>query len=113
MCQTCLNQLCMQGASLLRMLNHYLGDDIFKKGLNVYLTRHKFGNAEMSDLWEALDSVASKDVPVKEFMSRWTEQMGFPVIDVQRTGRTATLQQKRFLSVQVENGSSTVASPFE
>lgn len=103
----------MQGASLLRMLNHYLGVDVFKKGLHSYLTKHQFGNAEMSDLWTALDSVASKGVTVKELMSTWTEQMGFPVIDVQRTGGTVSLQQKRFLSVLAENGSSTVVSPYE
>ena len=109
------------------MLNHYLGEDIFRKGLHAYLTRHIYDNAVMADLWTALDSVATDHhvamhvpvatehrVPVKELMSTWTEQMGFPVINVQlRTGGTVALQQRRFLSVQAESGSSTAASPFE
>lgn len=96
------------------MLNQYLGGDRFRQGLHTYLTRHIYGNAVMADLWAALDSVAKGlPVSVKDLMSTWTEQMGFPVIDVQRTDRTVSLQQKRFLSVQAENGSSTVASPFE
>ena len=97
------------------MLNHYLGEDAFKEGLHVYLTRHSYGNAVMADLWTALDSVAT-DVPVtvKELMSTWTEQMGFPVIDVQmRADGKVALQQKRFLTVQAESGSSMVASPFK
>ena len=95
------------------MLNHYLGDDAFRKGLHAYLTKHTYGNAVMAELWEALDSVANGNVSVKDLMSTWTEQMGFPVINVQRRGETVTLQQERFLSVQAETGSSMADSPFE
>ena len=95
------------------MLKHYLGDDVFREGLHAYLTKHIYGNAVMADLWEALDSVAEVPVSVKDLMSTWTEQMGFPVISVQRTGETVTLKQERFLSVQAEAGSSMADSPFE
>lgn len=103
----------MQGGSILRMLNHHLGDDVFREGLYAYLTKHIYGNAVMADLWEALDSVAKRPVSVKDLMSTWTEQMGFPVINVQRRGETVTLRQERFLSVQAENGSSMADSLFE
>lgn len=31
-------------------------------------------------------------------MQTWTEQMGLPVVEVQKDGNTYTLTQKRFLS---------------
>ena len=83
---THLIQLSFRVLPILRMLNHYLGDDVFRKGLHAYLTKHIYGNAVMADLWEALDSVAEVPVSVKDLMSTWTEQMGFPVISVQRSG---------------------------
>lgn len=30
-----------KGASVIRMLHKYIGDDDFRKGMNIYLTRHQ------------------------------------------------------------------------
>lgn len=30
-----------KGASVIRMLHRYIGDDDFRKGMNIYLTRHQ------------------------------------------------------------------------
>ena len=51
-----------KGASVLHQLVIWLGWDTFVKGTNVYLTRHRFGNAELADYLEALDSVTDRDV---------------------------------------------------
>ena len=32
-----------KGASVIRMLHRYIGDDDFRKGMNIYLTRHQVG----------------------------------------------------------------------
>ena len=42
------------------MLEHFLGRDLLKKGLRLYLQSHEFGNAETDDLWEALTKVTRK-----------------------------------------------------
>lgn len=34
-----------KGCSIVRMLASFLGNDVFKKGLNIYLNRHKYANA--------------------------------------------------------------------
>jgi len=31
-----------KGASIIRMLHQYIGDDDFKKGMNLYLARHQY-----------------------------------------------------------------------
>lgn len=34
-----------KGCSIIRMLASFLGNDVFKKALNSYLNKHKYGNA--------------------------------------------------------------------
>jgi puromycin-sensitive aminopeptidase len=52
----------------------------FRKGMNAYLTKHKYQNTFTEDLWAALGNASGK--PVQEIMSTWTKQMGFPVLKV-------------------------------
>lgn len=69
-----------KGASVIRMLYHWLGDDVFRRGMSLYLNRHKYGNAVTEDLWSALADASGK--PVALVMTTWTKQKGFPVIAV-------------------------------
>jgi puromycin-sensitive aminopeptidase len=62
-----------KGCSIVRMLASFLGNETFKKGLNIYLNRHKYANALTEDLWIALSEVSGK--PVKELMDHWTKQV--------------------------------------
>lgn len=34
-----------KGASVVRMVENYIGTNPFKKGMNIYLNRHKYKNA--------------------------------------------------------------------
>ncbi|XP_078048992.1 puromycin-sensitive aminopeptidase isoform X1 [Augochlora pura] len=93
-----------KGACVIRMLHAYIGDDDFRKGMNLYLNRYSYGNAETMDLWRALEEASNKNVG--SVMSTWTEQQGFPVVTVQHrqegNDRILTLTQKRFLAGGVE-----------
>ncbi|XP_049807692.1 puromycin-sensitive aminopeptidase isoform X2 [Schistocerca nitens] len=88
-----------KGASVIRMLHKYIGDEDFRKGMNIYLTRHQYKNTFTEDLWAALEEASNK--PVAAVMSTWTKQMGFPVVKVLSkqsgpTTRTLTLTQEKF-----------------
>lgn len=87
-----------KGASVIRMLYHWLGDDNFRKGMNLYLTRHKYQNAQTEDLWTALGEASSK--PVREVMTTWTTQMGFPLISasqiIHSDNRVVHVSQEKF-----------------
>ncbi|KAG6444849.1 puromycin-sensitive aminopeptidase [Manduca sexta] len=87
-----------KGASVIRMLHRYIGDDDFRKGMNIYLTRHQYKNTFTEDLWSALEEASNK--PVGAVMSTWTKQMGFPVVEVnsEQKGRdrVLTLTQRKF-----------------
>jgi aminopeptidase 2 len=63
-----------KGASVIRMLVNYLGEDTFKKGIQEYLKLHKYGNASTADLWTSLADASGK--PVHDMMSSWTEHVG-------------------------------------
>ena len=88
-----------KGASILRMLEQFLGEATFRRGIRDYLTAHAYGNARTEDLWRALTAASRQ--PVRALMGSWTRQTGFPLLDVQvkRTGGSARvgLTQSRFL----------------
>ena len=87
-----------KGAAVIRMLHDYIGDDDFRKGMNAYLTKHKYSNTFTEDLWAALGEASGK--PVAEIMNTWTKQMGFPVLKVTQkkegTKRVLTITQEKF-----------------
>lgn len=48
---------------MIRMLQHYLTDDRFWAGITNYLTAHKYGNAETSQLWDSLQLQVPTTLP--------------------------------------------------
>ncbi|NWV24852.1 PSA aminopeptidase, partial [Origma solitaria] len=70
-----------KGASVIRMLHDYIGDEDFRKGMNLYLTKFQQRNAATEDLWESLEKASGK--PIAAVMNTWTKQMGFPLIYVE------------------------------
>lgn len=80
-----------KGASIVRMVSTYLGVETFMRGMQMYLQRHSFGNAETHMLWEALQEASG--IPVVEFMTPWTKQVGFPILILTET----TIESPRFL----------------
>ncbi len=99
-----------KGGSVLRMLEHYLSPDPFRKGLNLYLDRHAYGNASTVDLWQALEDASQ--MPVVQLMSRWTGQTGYPVLNVRTTATSGRLslevQQSRFVYEAILGYTETV-----
>lgn len=88
----------LQGASVIRMLEDFLGEEEFKNGITNFLNRFKFENAVTQDLWQELQQV-QKDVNITRVMDTWTRQMGYPVVTAARgSNGNVTLQQTRFLS---------------
>ena len=86
-----------KGASVLRMLEQYLGAEEFRKGISQYLRKHEYANTETGDLWDALEN--SSKQPVRKMMDSWIFQPGFPIISVAKAvgGHSIKLNQSRFL----------------
>ena len=88
-----------KGAATLRMLEAFLGEEVFRRGLNAYMSAHQYANARTEDLWDALESTSRQ--PVRAIMDSWVKQMGYPLVDTRfdRRAKQAklTLSQHRFL----------------
>jgi len=83
-----------KGQSIIRMLESFLGEEVFRDGIRKYIAAHKYSNTTTADLWEALTEISGK--PVGEIAPGWTEQPGFPVVKVERRENTIKLTQERF-----------------
>jgi aminopeptidase N len=84
-----------KGQSFLRMLESFLGEDVFRDGIRRYMAAHKLSNATTADLWNALAEASGK--PVIDIAAAWTQQPGFPVVKVARDANgKITLTQERF-----------------
>jgi len=75
-----------KGSSIIRMLFHWIGPKAFQTGLRSYLKEFSYKNTQTEDLWRAFE--ASSGQPVEKVMSTWTQQMGFPVLNVSMTSQT-------------------------
>jgi puromycin-sensitive aminopeptidase len=85
-----------KGASVIRMLQSYLGAEVFQKSLAAYIKNHAYSNAKTEDLWAALE--AGSGEPVNKLMSSWTKQKGYPVVSAKIKDGKLELEQSRFLS---------------
>ena len=83
-----------KGQSFLRMLESFLGEDVFRDGVRRYIAAHQYSNSTTADLWNALSDASGK--PVGEIAAAWTEQPGFPVVMMKRDGEKVSLSQERF-----------------
>jgi aminopeptidase N len=89
-----------KGQAVLRMLEAYLGPNVFREGVRQLMKRRAFSNATSTDLWAALSAASGKDM--QTLATGWTEQPGFPLVQVQAQcdaagHRTLKLTQQRFL----------------
>jgi aminopeptidase N len=87
-----------KGGAILRMVEAFVGEEPFRKGVNVYLARHAYGNATSEDFWTAIAESTGK--PVDRILSTFVSQPGAPLIDASLSCRqnqsTLSLSQERF-----------------
>jgi aminopeptidase N len=87
-----------KAASVLHMLEAYLGPESFRAGVNLYLKEHAYGNATAADFWTAMAHASHK--PIDEIMPTFVMQAGAPYIGVESKcengNTTLKLSQKRY-----------------
>lgn len=96
-----------KGASIIRMMQHFLGEEAFKGALQEYLQKFKYSNAVQNDLWDVMTQHAHKQgtlpkkMDVKTIMDSWTLQAGYPVVNVERRGTSIHISQQRYMLPKV------------
>ncbi|CAI9784920.1 unnamed protein product [Fraxinus pennsylvanica] len=84
-----------KGASVIQMLQGYLGPECFQRALATYIKRYACSNAKTEDLWSVLQEESGE--PVKRLMNSWTKQKGYPVVSVRVEGQNLEFEQTQFL----------------
>jgi puromycin-sensitive aminopeptidase len=87
-----------KGASIIRMLEKYVGDLAFRRGVQIYIKRFSFRNASTEDLWKAVAEASGKAIP--QLMHAWVYQPGFPILTVLTKDNSSTITQSRFFNIQ-------------
>ncbi|NUP51082.1 MAG: aminopeptidase N [Catenulispora sp.] len=89
-----------KGASVLKQLVAWVGDDHFFEGVRTYFNRHAWGNTTLADLLGALEETSGRDL--KEWSELWLETAGpntlRPVYEVDDAGNftSFTVEQEGF-----------------
>ena len=99
-----------KGSSVLRMIEQYLGEEVFRNGVGSYLRTHSYSNSVTSDLWHGLDTASGMDVGA--IMDTWILQPGFPQVEVSRTDTGVKLQQRRYLTIPDESDTTLWKIPI-
>ncbi len=63
-----------KGASVLKQLAHYIGEDAYRAGVSAYLKKHSYQNTELSDFIAALSEASGRDL--KPWADQWLYKAG-------------------------------------
>lgn len=99
-----------KGASVIRMIEDFIGVEGFQAGVTAYLKANEYSNADSTDLVKHLEGMIEADVT--EIVNTWIRQKGLPVVNVVREGNNFRLTQKRFLTDAASETKETVASEY-
>lgn len=100
-----------KGSSVLRQIEQFLGEEVFRQGVGDYVRTHAYGNTVTSDLWAGLDRASGLDVG--SIMDTWILQEGFPQVDVSLTEGGLRLEQRRFLFIPDETDQTLWKIPVQ
>ncbi len=71
----------VKGGSILEMVEHWLGPEVFRAGIVRYLETHAWGSATTEDLFAALQ--AESDLPVAKVARSFLDRPGVPLVTAQ------------------------------
>ncbi|XP_070155132.1 aminopeptidase N-like [Polyergus mexicanus] len=88
---------------ILRMLQHFLTDNVFQNGIEIFLSKHKFSSATIDDFWNAMQTAHDvakisniEKLDIRKEMSAWTKQKHYPVLKI-------TQPNFEYLEISIEN----------
>lgn len=101
-----------KGASIIRMMQSFLGEDAFWGALKKYLKDFQYSNAVHDDLWNVMTEFGHnfdtlpKDLTVKTIMDSWTLKAGYPILSVQLMNTSLHITQQHY-TLPIINTSNT------
>lgn len=99
----------LKGASILAMLERYVGPDVFQRGVREYLASKAYGNATSSDFIAAIASASGKDVTPA--FDSFLDQPGAPELTLTpscaASGNQLAITQHRYTPPGSAKGAAT------
>ncbi|CAI2724062.1 unnamed protein product [Schistosoma spindalis] len=90
-----------KGASLVWMMEKFMGRSAFQNGLKRYLIQNQYKNTDEKDLWKALSeewNTQGNHLDIGFIMDSWTKQRNYPLVIVKRSGSNVfCFEQMRYL----------------
>jgi aminopeptidase N len=92
-----------KASDVLLTVEHYVGPEVFRKGVHDYLQAHLYANATAEDFWGAQTAVSRK--PVNRIMESLVAQPGVPILTFgePHDGQVTIDQRRFFLSPTIES----------
>lgn len=84
-----------KGGQVVAMIAAYMGDDQFKAGVRLHLSRHMYGNASTDQFFGALAD-AAHDPRILTAMRSFVDQPGVPLVTFSRSGGQLIATQSRY-----------------
>jgi aminopeptidase N len=72
-----------KGGQVLRMVEDWIGPDVFRDGMRRYMKAHAYSSATSADFWAAMSAASGRDVAA--VAAGFTEQPGVPLVHVARS----------------------------
>ncbi|RZF48907.1 hypothetical protein LSTR_LSTR003287 [Laodelphax striatellus] len=69
-----------KGPSLIRMLNHIMGEDGYRSALRDLIQTKKYSSMTPAELWSFFQTYAPVGADITTTMPSWTDQGGYPVL---------------------------------
>jgi aminopeptidase N/puromycin-sensitive aminopeptidase len=67
-----------KAGAVIGMVENWVGDEVFRRGVHEYLTEHSYGNATAEDFWGTEARVSG--LPVDQVMQSFVAQPGVPLV---------------------------------
>lgn len=96
-----------KGGVVIHMLREQVGDAAFWKAVNIYLTRHRFGSVETTDLKNAMEEASGQKLDW--FFDQWVYGVGAPKMDVRKVYSTGSSLLK--ITVTQTHGAAELVPP--
>jgi len=100
-----------KGANVLRMIEAYVGEEKFRKGISSYLKRFSYSNATAEDLWTSIQEASGEKI--SDVIKEWITKKGYPVVYVNVKGNCIDLIQERFMLYASEKEIYPIPVTFE
>ncbi|MFQ5511785.1 MAG: M1 family metallopeptidase [Candidatus Krumholzibacteriia bacterium] len=90
-----------KGKQVLRMVEQWIGEEAFRKGVVDYVNANEWGNTVAGDLFDALSGSAGRDL--EGIFSSFLDQPGYPMVSLAlQPDGALKLRQERFVNADVE-----------